>query len=157
MRVIDLKDEPDFLEQYVKLRNSYCDLLLTNPVSVDQTKQWLKDNNILIRGLVREKTFLGAVVLYLHRENEVAFFVMERNKGLGTKLLEIIEQVAEKEKLNSLWAWVLINNPVAQRVFEKRGFVRVKSSSRQYKGKILSGIVYTKDLCFMPVNENRIC
>ena len=62
------------------------------------------------------------VILYVGKGSEITFFVKHPNQGIGSKLLNIIEDVAKERKLTSLWAWVLKNNFIAQRVFTKNGF-----------------------------------
>jgi len=144
MKVIDLKEEECFVEQYVNLRNKYTELLLTSPVDISQTKEWIKRNNIEIRGLVQDNILLGVVVLYLDRDGEIAFFVKNLNKGVGSRLLEIIEEVAKEKRLRFVWAWVLKDNLIAQRVFDKNGFVKERITEREYKGVTKFGIKYKK-------------
>ena len=145
-RVIDLKREEGFIEEYVSLRNLNSELLTTQLVNVAETKDWLKDNQIEVRGLVKDDIFLGAVVLYLNRDGEIALFVRNRHQGIGTKLLKIVEQVAEEKKLGSVWAWVLLDNQKAQRAFRKNGYTMEGQSSRFYEGKNKPGIIFRKQL-----------
>jgi len=145
-KVIDLKREEGFIEEYVSLRNRYSELLTTQLVNVAETKEWLKDNQIEVRGLVQDDIFLGAVVLYLNREGEIALFVRDRHQGIGTKLLKIVEQVAEEKKLGCVWASVLLDNQKAQRVFRKNGYTMEGQSSRFYAGEGKPGIIFRKKL-----------
>ncbi len=87
---------------------------------------------------------LGATILYLDREGEIAFFVKQPNTGLGSHLLMIIQEVACQKGLNSIWAWVLRDNAIACRAFEKNGFLKMEPSERTYKGAIKQGITYQK-------------
>jgi RimJ/RimL family protein N-acetyltransferase len=146
MKVVDLKEEEDLIKQYVDLRNSYADLLLTSPVNVPETKKWLKKNEIEIRGVVEDGALLGVAILYLNRSGEIAFFTKYKNKGIGGRLLYIIKEVAARRYLKSVWAWVLNDNFIAQRVFKKNGFVKEGISEREYNNKIFSGIIFKKDL-----------
>jgi ribosomal protein S18 acetylase RimI-like enzyme len=145
-RLIDLKREEKFIEEYVSLRNRYSELLTTKPVNVAETKEWLKDNQIEVRGLVQDDIFLGAVILYLNRDGEIALFVKDRYQGIGTKLLKIVEQVAEEKKLGSVWAWVLLDNQKAQRAFRKNGYTMEGQSSRFYEGEGKPGIIFRKKI-----------
>lgn len=145
-RIIDLKREERFVEEYVSLRNRYSELLTTKPVTVAETRDWLKDDQIEIRALVEGDVFLGAVILYLSRDGEIAVFVRDRCKGMGTKLLKIIEQVAKEKKIESVWAWVLNDNFLAQRIFEKNGFVKEGMLKRMYEEVMNEGIRYKKDI-----------
>ena len=144
MRTIDLKDEPYFIEQYVHLRNSYTELLLTSPVNTRGTKDWLRRNDIEVRGFAQDDVLLGVVILYMHNDGEVACFVRYPNKGIGSKLLKIIEGVAKEKKIGSIWAWVRIDNSIAQRVFEKNGFRKTEISEREYDNTLKQGIEYKK-------------
>lgn len=147
-RVINLKKEELFIGQYVDLRNNYCELLLTEPVNVAETKKWLKRKDIEVRGIARGAILLGAVILYLNRSAEVAFFVGQkcRNKGIGSMLLNIIEEAAEEKKLNNLRAWVLFDNIIAQKTFIKNGYTLGTESERIYHGKKKRGVVFNKEL-----------
>lgn len=148
IEAIDIKECPGFLEQYVALRNRYIDLLVTDPVSVEQTKRWLARSDIEVRGLAYEGILLGAVILYASRENEIAFFVKEPNKGIGSRLLDLVEQVAIAKKLDSVWAWVLDENNIAKRVFEKKGFYQDGIKQKDKGAAIKTGIVYRKKICY---------
>lgn len=146
MTVIDLKEHEEFLDQYIVLRNRYADLLLTTPVTRPETKTWLQNSNIEIRGIVQKKVLLGVVILYLKKGGEIAFFVNGPNKGIGSQLLHIIKQVARDKGLKSIWAWVLQDNTIAQRAFEKNGFTKTETGMREYKGMGMHGIKYTLEL-----------
>ncbi len=139
---IDLKKREGFLAQYIALRNSYAELLLTSPVTRAETETWLKRTDIEIRGIVQDTVLLGIVILYLDRGGEIAFFAKERNKGIGSQLLHIITQVAHEKRLKSLWAWVLQENIPAQKAFEKNGFIKKETTERDYQGITKQGIEY---------------
>lgn len=145
-RIIDLKAEEIFVGEYVSLRNRYHELLLTKPVNVAETKEWLRDDQIEIRGLVKDNVLLGVVILYLNRDGEIAFIATARHQGIGTELLKIIEQVAKEKKLKSLWAWVLSDNMAAKRAFEKNGYRMEGESPRFYEGKRRTGIQVRKEI-----------
>jgi len=144
MKVIDLKNDDAFLEQYVALRNSYTDLLLTAPVTRETTREWLKRDDIEIRALADDNTLMGVVILYLGRDNEIAFFVREKKRGIGTELLYIIEDVASEKGMGYIWAWVREDNLIAQKAFEKRGFSPDGAAARTYQGAIIPGVRYRK-------------
>lgn len=144
MEIIDLKQREDFLQQYVNLRNSYSELLLTNPVSISDTKEWIKKVDVEIRGIVKEHILCGVVMLYLDKGGEVSFFVEKRGKGIGSKLLKIIEDVAREKELKGIWAYVLQENTIARRVFEKSGYSKGKITERNYNGIFRKGIEYKK-------------
>ena len=147
MKKINLKEEEESsIEQYVDLRNSYAELLLTLPVNVLETKEWLKRNDIEIRGFAQDNVLIGVVILYLSKDGEITFFVRYPNQGIGRRLLKIIEKIAKERKLRSVWAWVRKDNFIAQKVFEKNGFIKQGMSEKGYRGNIRPGIKYKKIL-----------
>jgi GNAT superfamily N-acetyltransferase len=146
MKILDLKKNPNLVDQYVALRNKYSDLLLTEPISEEETRRWLKQANVEIRILAEESIVLGVVILYLEKEGEIAFFTKEKGKGLGTKLLKIIEDVARKKKLNSICGWVLSDNIPAQRAFIKNGYINKGYCSKEFNNKVYKGIIFGKSL-----------
>lgn len=146
MRIVDLKKERAFIEQYIILRNSYAELLLTAPVNRENTERWLALEDLEVMGLAEENILLGVVILYLGRVGEIAFFVRDKNRGIGGKLLEIVENVARNYGLESVWSWVLEGNKIAQRVFERNGFVRLREEKREFQGHMASGTRFTKPL-----------
>jgi len=146
LKIIDLKQDEFFLPQYVELRNHYVDLLLTNSVTVDETKDWLVKENVEVRCFVDSQTLIGVVILYLNKEGEVAFFVKNRNRGVGSQLLKVIEEVAKGKKLNGLWSWVMSSNLAAQKAFTKNGYLLEGETERRYRNKILRGFVFRKKL-----------
>lgn len=145
-RFIDLKEEESYIEQYVSLRNSYTEFLLTSPVNVIATREWLKKNDIEIKGFVEGNTLLGAAILYLNRGGEIAVFVKDIKKGIGSKLLNAIEQAAIARNLSSIWAWVLSSNLKAQKVFARNGYILEDETERSYNSKIVRGFVFRKKL-----------
>ena len=144
--IIDLKQDEFFIPQYVELRNHYIDLLLTNSVTVDETKEWLFKENIEVRCFVNNHVLVGVVILYLNKEGEVAFFMKNRNRGVGSQLLKVIEEVAKGKKLNSLWAWVMSSNLAAQKSFFNNGYLLDGETAKRYKNKNLRGFVFRKKL-----------
>jgi RimJ/RimL family protein N-acetyltransferase len=144
MKVIDLKENQRFLKQYVSLRNKYRDLLLTKKVTIEETKEWLKKAPVEIRCLLEGNELLGVVILYLNKKNEVTVFVKRPNKGLGKKLLLIIDKIARAKKIARLWAWVLTTNIPAQRLFEGCGYKKERLSKRKFKNIIFDGYIFYK-------------
>lgn len=144
LKTIDFKTDRSLLKQYIELRNSYSELLLAAPVTPENTLEWLKRDDIEVKGLADNNTLFGAVILYLGRRGEVAFFVREKNRGTGGRLLDLIEYIAEQKKLKSIWSWVLKENLIAQRVFEKNGFKKEGETIREYKGMPMHGLEFKK-------------
>ena len=143
-QIIDLKREDFFVHQYVDLRNRYASILLSNPVTVADTRAWLFRESVEVRCLIEKNHLVGAVVLYLHKAGEVALFVHESGRGVGSQLLRAIEAVAAEKKLVSLWAWVLTTNFPAQRTFLKNGYRLEKECSKEHDDQVLNGIIYRK-------------
>lgn len=146
MEIVDLKSKTKYLEQYVQLRNQFCELLLTEPVTLDGTKQWLQTVDVEIRGIIEDNMLLGCAILYIGKNGEVTFFARDNNRGIGTQLLGIIEDIAVGRKLKTIWSWVLEDNRIAQRVFEKCGFLRGVDSIRRYRKVEKNGITFIKKI-----------
>ena len=144
--IVNLREEPDFVEQYVQLRNRHCDVLLTTPVNITDTKEWLKNTDIEIRGITRKNKLIGVTILFLNRQGEIAVFASVTNQGVGSRLLSVIESVARERGLSEVWAWVLSDNIIAQRTFEKSGYRRDRESTKEYQKKTMNGFVLRKGL-----------
>lgn len=143
-KVIDLKKDESFIPQYVDLRNRYSELLLTNPIAVNETKLWLMNEDVEVRCLIEDGILTGAAILYLNKKGEISFFARDPNKGIGSRLLAIIENVGRGRNLQSVWAWVLKENVIAQKVFEKNGFIREGIIEKECRGMLREGIKYQK-------------
>jgi ribosomal protein S18 acetylase RimI-like enzyme len=145
-RIINLKQATDCIQPYIELRNRYCELLLTDPVKVTETKEWLKQDDIEIRGVMRGNALVGIVILFLNRAGEIAFFSERKGLGHGSELLSIIEGVAKEKGLREVWAWVLRDNMIAQGAFLKNGYRREEETAKEYRGQTLKGFVFRKKL-----------
>jgi len=144
MRIIDIRNEPQFVGQYLELRNRHAEMLMTEPVSDAETREWLRTAHIEIKGIARDDELEGVALLYLERGGEVAFFTRRPGTGTGSKLLPVIEEAARRQGLGSIWAWALKENVIAQRAFEKNGYIPSGEESRTYRGVERRGIVYKK-------------
>lgn len=142
--ILNLKEHPELLAQYVELRNTYCELLLTHSVSIEETIQWIKYTTAEINVIQEDSCLLGVVLLYIDRGGEVAFFARERNRGIGTKLLLIVDGIAKQKNLMKIWAWVREDNLVAAKVFEKCGYRESGREVRLFNEQRISGIRFTK-------------
>ncbi len=144
MEVVYLKEDYTYLEQYVDLRNKYKALLLSSSVTVKHTKEWLSELNGEIRGLAEDGILLGVVILYLDKGGEITFFAKHKNRGIGSELLKIINEIAKERRLKYIFSWVAKDNLIAQRSFEKNGFIFDKIQEKEYHGKIKRGKKYVK-------------
>jgi ribosomal protein S18 acetylase RimI-like enzyme len=145
-RVINLKDDGSFIAQYVELRNKYCELLLTESVDVEETKKWIKNENVEIVGVVKGDALVGVAILYIYRAGEIAFFVRTPNHGTGSYLLKIVERIARDRGIMNIWAWVLDENIAAQRTFVKAGYAIEEISSKYFKRILRKGVVFRKTI-----------
>lgn len=143
-KILDLKKHLNLLPQYVELRNNYCELLLTQSVGLAESMRWIKDTTTEIRAIEEGNLISGVGFLNIDRGGEVSFFARRRNRGIGTRLLKVIDDVAKQVKLPLIWAWVREDNRVAAKVFEKCGYCASGCEERIYKGKPVRGARYTK-------------
>jgi GNAT superfamily N-acetyltransferase len=146
IKIVDLKAEPQFIRQYVELRNTYCDQLLTSMVDLQGTEKWVADSNVEIMCAIDGKRFLGAMVIYLDKGGEVAFFVRTPGKGIGSRLLAAADLVARKKRIDRLWAWTKKENLPAQLAFENAGYQHIKNELKTFCRKTYQGAVYSKKL-----------
>lgn len=144
VKTVDLRKDEFFISQYVDLRNTYMEFLLTTPVTITETKEWLLTKDVEVRCLVQNNILIGAAILYLNKRGEIAFFVKKQKRGIGSRLLEIIEEVAREKTLGSVWAWVLLSNVNAQKAFIKNGYFLEKEGKKKYHNKTLKGFVFRK-------------
>ncbi len=142
--IVLIKDDLNFIKQYVELRNFYSDLLLTEKVNVEQTVEWINQNDVDVVGIADQNIILGIVMIYYNKDGEVTVFAREKNKGIGSILLDIGEKTARK-RINTIWSWVLEDNKIAKHVFLKNGyFVSEESKERIFNGKNYFGTVFKK-------------
>lgn len=146
MFIFNLREKSNLLYQYVQLRNVNARALLTNEISLEQTREYLKKYTTQIYGAVEKDTLEGVVILYTQRNGEIAIFVRNRHEKVGTNLLEHIEAVAEKLALPYVWAWVSITNRAAQGLFKKQGFMGLRTQNKVYNGTQFEGIKFRKYL-----------
>lgn len=144
--VVDLKQTPEFVEQYVQLRNQYGDLLLTSPVNIPETRIWLERKDIEIRGIIRGKELIGVAILYLSREGEIAFFARYLRLGIGSRLLSVIETAAQERGLKDVCAWVLTENLGAQATFLHNGYQGAGGSTKTHMGVPRQGVLFRKHM-----------
>jgi ribosomal protein S18 acetylase RimI-like enzyme len=65
------------------------------------------------------------LILYAVEEEQceiVAIYSSVEKQGIGTKLIELVKEVARKEKCNRLWLQTTNDNTSALRFYQKRGF-----------------------------------
>lgn len=66
------------------------------------------------------------LVLYAIEKNEceiVAIYSAIEKQGIGTKLIELVSDVAKKDGCNRLWLQTTNDNTSALRFYQKRGFI----------------------------------
>lgn len=145
-KIINLKEKLDFLDQYINLRNQNTNFLLTKPVTTTETREWIKEEGIEIRGLASSGILLGVAVLYLKKGGEIAFFTRHPNRGTGSILLKAIEEVAKAHQISPVWAWVSSKNAIAKRAFLKNGYRVEAESVKTHNHQTIKGILLKKDV-----------
>lgn len=144
--IVDLKKNLLYLEQYIELRNSYASTLLTDKVTKGSTTKWILNDSIHIKIAVYEKTLLGVVILYLDKDNEVSIFTKEQNKGLGTALLQKIENEALAKQLTHLNSWIEDSNEASKALFLKQNYSILKREFKIYNNINYAGSIFQKKL-----------
>jgi len=144
LKVADLRRSSRYIGQYVALRNRHADLLLTSEVGVEETEEWLRRTGDPVIVVTAGAELLGAAVLYLRRQGEVAFFARRPRRGIGSALLRALEGEARARGLGSIWGWALEDNAAARGAFEKCGFTPAGSSVRVFRGEERRGVRFVK-------------
>jgi ribosomal protein S18 acetylase RimI-like enzyme len=50
-----------------------------------------------------------------------------RGEGIGTKLMNYVEEYSIRQSINSLWLDVAFDNPKAKKLYERQGFIEMSS------------------------------
>ena len=141
--ITPLRHSP-FVSQYVSLRNKYCHLLLTEETTLEKTQKWLTNSGVHSYLLIEHNQLLSCVLLYPKKDNEVAIFSANKQRGSAKKLLIYIEEEAQKLSLPFLRAVIREDNIPAQRLFLSLGYVFEKKENRMYNGQVIPVIEYRK-------------
>lgn len=89
------------------------------------------------------KRMLGVSRIIGDPYNENAEFAMVvadpwQKQGLGSNLMDSILTIAEKREIKKVYAYLLEDNAVMRRMFEKRGFTIIPKEGNLYAEKVLS-------------------
>ncbi len=145
--VVNLKKNQQWLTDYVFLRNKHLQALLSEKVDLAATKEWLRQNDVELYGIIDGGIFQGAVVIYIKEnkgEGEVAFFTSNIGCGYGGRLLKITDVVAVERRLSKLCAWTRDNNVPAINVFRRNRYFLVKKTEKTYRGEKIKGYLFEK-------------
>lgn len=146
MKIVPLKKNLGYLDAYINLRNQYCELLLTNPVTRAETLVWLKNYHVSVLLAITGELLEGVVILHVYRKGEISIFIKNSRLGTGTQLLQEIEKVAKIEKLKKIFAWVDAANKSSVNFFLKNKFMLTDQYDKEYRGIKRKGFVYIKSL-----------
>ena len=89
------------------------------------TKGNIINTNDLPGFVMVDNNHLAGAVLYQIKDNEceiVVIFSFIESKGVGTKLIDSVIDVAKKEKCKRVWLITTNDNTQAIRYYQKRGF-----------------------------------
>lgn len=146
MKVLRLRDESNYLEEYIVLRNHLKKFLLANSVNLEETKDWLNYFDVEVIIAIENKKLLGACILHIYRDGEVSIFTRTSRNGIGTILLNEIEKYAIQRKFKSIWAWISDTNIASQNFFKKNEFVKKRKKIKIYSDEKIKGSIYIKNL-----------
>ena len=143
MNILNLKQHHHLLKDYVKLRNAFSKDLLSDHVTMEQTEAWLtrRDVEVLVAFDTR---LIGACILHVYRNAEVTIFVADTGRGIGSLLLNKIEELAQKRHILNLWAWTKLSNHAAQALFKKNNYTPQSRSVKIYHDNEITGIKFEK-------------
>lgn len=80
-------------------------------------KLWLKS---IILQPINEKSEMDG--LYIQN---ISVDTLARGEGIGTKLMNFVQELALQNGYSSLWLDVAYNNPKAKKLYEREGFIEV--------------------------------
>ncbi|NBP30465.1 MAG: GNAT family N-acetyltransferase, partial [Flavobacteriia bacterium] len=78
---------------------------------------WLK--SILLNPILNKKEIDGIYI------QNISVSAAARGEGIGSKLLNALENDAKQKNINALWLDVALDNPNAKRLYERMGFETV--------------------------------
>lgn len=143
MKIISLAKAPEFITQYVDLRNIYKENLLTNIVTAEETLEWLNRSDICVEVAINDQELLGAVILYLNKDAELAIFTKYHRQGVANKLLQSVKMTAKQTySLEYIWAWVADENKASLSLFLRNGFSKIKTTPKLYNNMTILGSMY---------------
>ena len=146
INIVDLANNLQFIKPYIELRNSFSDKLLCDTVQLKETLEWIKHNTIVVLVALEQEQLVGAVILYLSKDNEVSIFSKVSRKGIGTHLLQAIERVALKKQLPSLYSWIEDTNKISQTLFVKQKYISKRQSTKSHNNVEYLGTSFQKEL-----------
>lgn len=142
LEIINLKENLGFVEEYVTLRNAWKQNLLTDEVDLDKSYEWVKNSNTIILGVLENRQLTGVGMVYLDKENEIALFVKNQKKGLGTLIMRHLINEMKERNFSYLRGWTY--NPNMRKLFEKYNFKYLGERERAFKGEYYKGGDYEK-------------
>ena len=143
VNIVNLRDEPQYICQYVDLRNANKELLLSGDVGVDETAWWLKESGAHVLIATENDELVGAVVVYLQKDAETAIFCKYKRRGIATALLNEAKKTVQTMYL---WAWVADENAASRGMFLKNGFYEAQKKLKPYTGGTVCGSVLRYDM-----------
>lgn len=120
-RMIDLKENREFVKSYIDLRNKYTTELNTKPITVESTNEWLDKSNGAIHCCIDGGNVISAVIV--HPRQEVTVF--SDRKGMGDRLIEESIIMAFSLGFKSLWAKIGEGNVASEKLFLRHGYEKV--------------------------------
>ena len=116
--MVNLCSAREHVKGYIDLRNRYTDELMTKPITVESTEEWLRSGGGLIHIAVECGSVVSAVIV--HKRREVTIF--SDKAGVGNTLLAEAEAMAQELGFCDLWARVEENNIKAHDLFLRIGY-----------------------------------
>ncbi|HEY0179672.1 MAG TPA: GNAT family N-acetyltransferase [Dokdonella sp.] len=120
----------------VELENASFDVERLSP---RQLRRHLESLSAEVLVAVRERRVVGAAVLFFRRTSPIARLYSiavaadQRGRGLGAALLAAAERAARRRGGRALRLEVRVDNPAAQRLYERRGYRRFGARAAYYE------------------------
>lgn len=115
------------------------DSFVADRMSERQWRRHLDSLSANVQVAVRDRRIVGAAVLFHRRGSDIARIysiavaVAERGGGIGSLLLDAVEQSARRRGLKRLRLEVRVDNVAAGRLYERQGFSRFDTLAAYYE------------------------
>lgn len=141
-----LDEKSIFLEDYIKLRNKYSSNILSGDVTLANTIKWIKETNNYIRLAINNNKLVGVCILYTNKSNEITIFTKYPNRGIGSLLLNDIENIARKNNILRIWSWIENGNESSKKLFKKLNFFKKEEKTKFFININKHGAIFQKIL-----------
>ena len=121
MTTVDLRQYKFLIPEYVSMRNRYVSELMTIPITLEMTIDWLdaRPSKGMVFCVLSGNSLVGAFIISFERRQEFSVFVDKPGTGTGRFILGELERVCRSEGISKIWARIRDDNVRAKAFFDK--------------------------------------